>query len=231
MPAPVSPVAGAIRLAAGTVAFSALLFLSAGTVRWPAAWAYLAIITAVMVAYAVIVARLHPDLIEERLHPPADAKQWDKPFAAIVAVVGPIVLLLLCGLDHRLAWSGPAPGWAEVAGLLAVGGRRRVVASGRSPPTASSPALVRVQRDRGHRVVDTGPYRYRQAPGIRRVDDLHDRHDRSRWARASRSAPPPCSVVVLAVRTALEDRTLHEELDGYADYARRVRFRIVPGVW
>ena len=135
MPAPVSPVAGAIRLAAGTAAFSALLFLSAGTVRWPAAWAYLAIVTAVMVAYAAIVARLHPDLIEERLHP------------------------------------GYAGSMLYMIGLTVALGSR----------VALGPAAL--------------------------------------------------LGVVLGVRTALEDRTLHEELDGYAAYARRVRFRILPGIW
>lgn len=229
MPAPVSPVAGAIRLAAGTVAFSALLFLSAGTTRWPAAWAFLTIITAVMVAYAAIVARLHPDLIEERLHPPADAKRWDKPLAAIVAVVGPIVLLLLCGLDRRLAWSGPAPGWAEVGGLLAVaaGGALSLwaVAANRF-----FSALVRVQRDRGHRVVDTGPYRYVRHPGYAGSMLYMLGVTVALGSRVALGAAALLGVV-LGVRTALEDHTLHEELDGYADYAQRVRFRILPGIW
>jgi len=52
--------------------------------------------------------RIHPDLIEERRHPPADAKRWDKPFVAIVGVVGPVVLIVLGGLDRRWPWSPPA---------------------------------------------------------------------------------------------------------------------------
>lgn len=229
MPRSISPAVGAIRLAAGTAAFAALLFVAAGTAAWPAAWAYLAIITAVMVVYAAIVVRLHPDLIEERLRPPADAKQWDKPLAAIVAVAGPIVLLLLCGLDHRLQWSGPTPRWAQATGLFAVaaGGALSnwAVAANRF-----FSGLVRIQRDRGHHVVDTGPYRYVRHPGyagamIYMVGLT--------FALGSRVALAAAAVLcaVMALRTALEDRVLQGELEGYADYARRVRFRILPGVW
>ena len=229
MPATISPVAGAVRLVAGTAAFAALLFVAAGTVAWPAAWAYLAIITGVMVAHGVIVVRLHPDLIEERLRPPAGAKQWDKPLAAIVGVAGPIVLLLLCALDHRFRWSGPTPAWAQGAGFFAVaaGGALSnwAVAANRF-----FSAIVRIQRDRGHHVVDTGPYRVVRHPAyagamIYMVGLT--------FALGSRIALAATTVLcaVLAVRTALEDRTLRNELDGYAEYARRVRFRLLPGVW
>lgn len=229
MPSTIGPVSGAIRLVAGTAAFAALLFIAAGTVAWPAAWAYLAIISAVMVVYAVIIVRLHPDLIEERRRPPADAKQWDKPLAAIVAVVGPIVLLLLCGLDHRVRWSGPTPGWAQAAGFVAVaaGGALSnwAVAANRF-----FSALVRIQHDRGHHVVETGPYRYVRHPGYAgaMIYMLG-----LTFALGSRVALAAAAVLcaVLAVRTVLEDRTLRNELDGYADYARRVRFRLFPGVW
>src|SRR5512137_3054535 len=120
MPAPMSPVAGAIRLVAGTAAFAALLFVTAGTAAWPAAWAYLVTISAVMAVYAVIIARLHPELIEERRNPPADAKSWDKPFVVIVGMVGPVVFLVLAGLDHRFGWSRPTASWVQVLGILAV---------------------------------------------------------------------------------------------------------------
>jgi len=229
MPSTISPVRGAIRLVAGTAAFAALLFVAAGTAAWPAAWAYLAIITAVMAVYAAIVVRLHPDLIEERLHPPPDAKQWDKPLAAMVAVVGPIVLLLLCGLDHRFGWSDPTPRWAQAAGHFAVaaGGALSnwAVAANRF-----FSGLVRIQHDRGHQVVDAGPYRFIRHPGY--AGSMIYMIGMT-FALSSRVALAAAAVLcaVMVLRTALEDRTLREELDGYADYARRVRFRLFPGVW
>jgi len=224
-----SPVEGATRLIVGTGGFAALLFGAAGTIAWPAGWLYLAVITAVMVGYTAILLRVHPDLIEERRRPPADAKRWDKPFVAVVGVLGPITLLVLCGLDHRFRWSAPDPMWVQAGGFLAMaaGGSLTnwAVASNRF-----FSGLVRIQRDRGHRVVDTGPYRFVRHPGY--AGSMIYMMG-APFALESRVALVAAVVLcaVLVVRTALEDRTLKAELDGYADYAGRVRFRIVPGVW
>lgn len=229
MPAPMSPVAGAIRLVAGTAAFAALLFVTAGTVAWPAAWAYLVTISAVMAVYAVIIVRLHPELIEERRNPPADAKSWDKPFVVIVGMVGPVVFLLLAGLDHRFGWSGSTAAWVQAAGILAVAAGGLITNYAVSANRFFS-AIVRIQRDRGHQVIDAGPYSYVRHPGYT-GSMVH--MIGAALALGSRVALAAAIVfcLVLAVRTALEDRTLRAELDGYADYARRVRFRLVPGVW
>ena len=229
MPASTRDVAGAIRLVISTTIFGAILFLVAGTVAWPAAWAFLAIITAVIAVYSAIIVRLHPDLIEERRHPPADAKKWDKPLVAIVGVVGPTALILLAGLDRRFHWSPPTPAWAQVAGLVlvAAGGSlsNYAVAANRF-----FSALVRIQHDRGHLVVDTGPYRFVRHPSYAGSVIYMIGMSIALGSRAALVAAIVVSLV-LAVRTTLEDRTLQAELDGYAEYARRVRFRLVPGLW
>jgi protein-S-isoprenylcysteine O-methyltransferase Ste14 len=229
MPDRTFPVGAAIRFAFSTMAFAALLFLAAGTVAWPAAWAYLAIMTGMMALYGTIVVRLHPDLIEERTHPPADAKQWDKPFVAIVGVIGPVVLLLLAGLDRRFHWSPPASAWSEVVGLIFVAAgpalSNYAVASNRY-----FSSVVRIQRDRGHRVVDAGPYRFVRHPAYA-ASIIYMAG--AAIALGSRVALVAAAVLsaVLVVRTVLEDRVLQRELDGYTDYARRVRYRLVPWVW
>jgi protein-S-isoprenylcysteine O-methyltransferase Ste14 len=214
---------------AWTAAFAALLFAAAGTVAWPAAWVYLAIITTITVVHAAIVVRLHPGLVEERLRPPADAKRWDKPLVAIVAVFGPMVLLALCGLDHRFGWSGPRPAWAETAGLAAVaaGGGLSLWAVAANPFFSG---LVRIQRDRGHRVVDTGPYRVVRHPSYA-GSMVYMIGVTFALGSGVALAAAAALCAALIVRTALEDRTLQKELEGYADYARRVRFRLLPGVW
>ena len=229
MPRSVNPAVGAIRLSAWTAASAALLFATAGTVTWPAAWAYLALIAAITGAHAVIVVRLHPDLVQERLRPPSDAKAWDRPLVAIVAVFGPMLLLALCGLDRRFEWSGRSPAWAQAAGLAAVaaGGALSnwAVAANRF-----FSALVRIQRDRGHSVVDAGPYRYVRHPAYAGSVIYMIGMTFALGSHVALAAAVLVGVVTV-VRTSLEDKTLRRELDGYAEYTRRVRFRLLPGVW
>jgi protein-S-isoprenylcysteine O-methyltransferase Ste14 len=89
---------------------------------------------------------------------------------------------------------------------------------------------VRIQEDRGHRVVTTGPYRMVRHPmyaatiiGFAGVSLLLG----SWWA----FVPGAVCTVLFIIRTALEDRTLQAELPGYKDYAARTRYRLLPGVW
>lgn len=229
MAASFTPVSAAIRLVVSTACLGTVLFLVAGTMDWPAAWGYLAVITTVMGVYAGIIIRLHPELVEERRRPPADAKRWDRPFVAAIGVAGPAVLILLSGLDRRYHWSPPTPAWVQAAGLAigAAGGlfTNYAVASNRF-----FSSVVRIQRDRGHHVVDAGPYRFVRHPGY--AGSLAYMIGMA-VALGSRAALAATVLLALAlvVRTALEDRTLKAELDGYAAYADRVRFRLIPGIW
>ncbi len=219
---------GFLRLAVATAAYGAVLFACAGTIAWPAAWLYLAVMTAVFAGYMAVITR-HADLIQERRKPPADAKRWDKPLVAVIGSVGPAALLLVCGFDRRLGWSHPmAPAW-NAGGLLLVvlGGSLTnwAVASNRF-----FSAVVRIQRDRGHHVVDAGPYRLVRHPGY--LGSLIYMPGvalalGSWWALAVVAAIS----AVLVLRAALEDRTLCAELEGYPEYAGRVRYRLLPGVW
>jgi protein-S-isoprenylcysteine O-methyltransferase Ste14 len=223
------PAASAVRLLGSTVVFGAILFLLAGTVRWPAGWAFLAINFAVLSVYVTTLARLHPDLVQERKTPPADAKAWDKPLVAIVGIIGPFCLLFACGLDRRFRWSPAMPQALKAAGLL-------LLAAGGSLTNYAVlhnrffSAVVRIQRDRGHRVVDTGPYQVLRHPGY--IGSILHMVGQclalgSTWALTVAAAVS----LVLVARTALEDQVLTAELDGYADYARHVRYRLVPWVW
>jgi protein-S-isoprenylcysteine O-methyltransferase Ste14 len=217
-----------LRLVMATLVFGALLFAAAGTVMWAAAWAYLAIVTASLIVYSSILRR-HPDLIQERSKPPADAKKWDKPFVAIIGGIGPVVLIILCGVDRRLGWSRSMPAWLNLTGLCLVAAGSALTNSAVAANRFFS-AFVRIQRDRGHSVVESGPYRLVRHPGYL-GSILH--MFGTGFALGSWWALDVAALVslVLAIRTALEDRTLKSELDGYAEYAARVRFRLVPGIW
>lgn len=220
--------AGVTRLVVGTAVYGAVLFFCAGTIAWPAAWVYLAVMTVVFAVYMAVVSR-HPDLIAERRKPPADAKRWDRPFVTLIGAVGPAVLLLVCGFDRRFGWSPPiSPAW-NVVGLLlvAAGGSLSnwAVAANRF-----FSAVVRIQRERGHHVIDSGPYRRVRHPGY--VGSLIHMPGLA-LALGSLWALAVVGVIsaLLVVRTALEDRTLRAELEGYEAYVSRVRYRLLPGIW
>ncbi len=224
-----SRVSSIVRIVISTVAFAALMFGTAGTVAWPAAWIYLGIVTASIVVYAVILMRVHPDLIEERMHPPVDAKKWDRPFVAIVGGLGPLALLALSGFDRRFGWSTPMPAWLIVLGLAMVASGH-VLTNLAVAANRFFSAYIRIQRDRGHHVIDSGPYRFVRHPGYA-GSVLHmfgTGFALGSWLGVGVAA---VLTLVLAARTALEDRTLRCELDGYGEYAARVRFRLVPGIW
>jgi protein-S-isoprenylcysteine O-methyltransferase Ste14 len=219
---------GILRLCAMTVVYGLMLFVCAGTVAWPSAWLYLGIMSAVLLGYAAILKK-HPDLVAERQKPPGDAKRWDKPLVAVIGVIGPIALVLVCGLDRRFHWSPPMSAWWNAAGLLllAAGGTltNRAVAANRF-----FSAVVRIQRDCDHHVVDTGPCRLVRHPGY--LGSLIYMPGAALALSSWWGLVPVAAVsVVMIVRTALEDRTLRLELEGYDVYARRVRFRLVPGLW
>jgi protein-S-isoprenylcysteine O-methyltransferase Ste14 len=227
--APQSLIVGLARLVVSMLVFGAVLFLLAGTMAWPAGWAYLAVNVVILAAYSVILIRLHPDLVDERKTPPADAKAWDKPYVALVGALGPFLLVATCGLDHRMRWSAAVPDPLVIVGfvLMAGGGAftNYAVAHNRF-----FSAIVRIQRDRGHRVVDTGPYEILRHPGY--VGSILHMAGTS-LALGSWWALVVAGFLsaVITVRTAREDLTLREELEGYEDYVAHVRYRLFPWVW
>ena len=224
-----TPVRAMAALAAMTLVSGVVIFVAAGTVAWPAAWVYLAVISVLLGVYSAIMVRLHPDLIEERRHPPADAKRWDKPFVAILGGAGPLVLLIVCALDRRFGWSGPAASGLPVLGLLVVAAAGSLSAWAVATNRFFS-AVVRIQRDRGHHVVDSGPYRFVRHPGYA-GSILHLIGTSLALGSWPGMGLALVQAVLFVVRTSLEDATLQAELEGYAEYASRVPFRLVPGVW
>jgi protein-S-isoprenylcysteine O-methyltransferase Ste14 len=89
---------------------------------------------------------------------------------------------------------------------------------------------VRIQTERGHHVVDTGPYRIVRHPGYFAACLLFAGIALalgSWWALV----PEGLAALLIVIRTEWEDRTLHAGLAGYEAYAQRVRFRLIPGVW
>ncbi len=216
-----------VETAVSFVIFAASLFVPAGRLDWPMAWAVIALWLAFAVVGFVV---LSPELIAERSRiVPAGAEPSD----VVVAGLGGLFLfpasLVVCGLDARNAWSPALPGVLRDAALAVfAGGYAFTLWGARANPFAST--VVRVQRERGHRVIDAGPYAFVRHPLYAGALVAHLALPvalGSLWG----IAPAACGAALFVLRTILEERTLAAKLEGYPAYMLRVRWRLVPGVW
>ena len=205
-----------------------VLFLSAGPIDWIAAWLFLGTYALFILTVGIWVARKHPDVVNERGKIARNAKPWDKVLMTIYTVML-FVLFGVAGLDAgRYGWSMMPP----VVQMVGYGGflLASAVTYWAMAVNPFLATIVRIQADRGHYVVTTGPYRYVRHPmyammflmwpGIALLLG-------SWWALI----PALVIIVVFVIRTALEDKTLHTELPGYAEYAQHTRYRLLPGIW
>jgi protein-S-isoprenylcysteine O-methyltransferase Ste14 len=205
-----------------------VLFGGSGDGRWIAAWLLVAVFVAAQIA-AFREMKRQPDLLVERSKLQPGTKPWDKLLVALLAVVVPLLTWSTAALDHRYGWSGREHIALVAAGfvLMVLGIRltQRAIAENRF-----FAATVRIQADRGQTVVSSGPYAYVRHPGYTGILGLTIGTPLalgSAWALL----PAALGVIVLIVRTVLEESTLRAGLAGYADYTKRVRSRFVPHVW
>jgi protein-S-isoprenylcysteine O-methyltransferase Ste14 len=204
------------------------LFWSAGRLDWWAAWAALAVWLVTFAAMDVLLIRFNPELMAERLSPPKNAKKWDRAILSILRLAQ-LARYILAGLDLRYGWTGGFPLVAQIAGLtVCVLGHALWIWAMVSNRFFSQ--VVRIQSERGHAVAKTGPYRYVRHPayvGLALFDLALSVLLASWWALLAGGI---CAIL-LVLRTSLEDRSLQAELTGYGDYARQVRYRLLPGIW
>jgi protein-S-isoprenylcysteine O-methyltransferase Ste14 len=210
------------------VLLTAVLFGGSGDWSWLGGWVLVALF-AVFQVQSFRQMQRQPDLLVERSKVQPGTKSWDKGLVALIALVCPLVTWIVAALDHRFLWASPGPSWWIAAGALLVvaGGYLTQRAIAANPFFSGT---VRIQEDRGQTVVSGGPYAYVRHPGYAGLLAFTFGTPLtlgSRWALL----PAACGAIVLVLRTALEDRTLHAELDGYAGYAARVRSRLIPFVW
>ncbi len=223
---------GSMRLAiawvAGIGVFAVILFWPAGRLEWITGWLYLGIVALYFLVNGIYLERVNPGLIEARMRMGKGTKRWDIAWGL---VFGPVLLsiYLVAGLDAvRFGWSTMSPVFWPMGLFLFVPGA--VLLSWSMGVNPFFEKTVRIQTDRGHRVIDTGPYAFVRHPGYLGFFGwcLSAPFLLGSWWSL---VPAALSVVGIIIRTALEDRTLQKELDGYQAYAERVRYRLVPGVW
>jgi protein-S-isoprenylcysteine O-methyltransferase Ste14 len=226
--APLTPGRLVAKLVSAVLLLALALFVPAGTWRWPAAWAYIGLYLAFAVPVGIWLQRTNPALLADRLDWSKRApKAWDR---VLIALLVPFFVgaYATAGLDFRFGWS-ELPWSLRGACFALVGGFYGLLFLVLRENAFLS-RVVEVRPEAGQRVVTTGPYAVVRHPMYAGY---------VLWVLATPlalgSLPAlPASAVIAAgvvVRTALEDRTLRAELPGYAEYAARVRWRLVPGVF
>jgi len=205
----------------------AMVFIPAGRLNYTQGWICLAVMVIGFSAVTAYVAKRTPSLIRRRMRAGAGTPFWDRLFVIALQLLF-VAILVVGGLDARYGWSS-LPLWLQAAGLILMIAGMLLLgwAMGQNPHFETT---VRIQTDQHHRVIESGPYRIVRHPGyaagilifIGMALVLN-----SAWAML----PATLSLANLVARTWAEDRFLQENLKGYRDFAKRTRYRLVPGIW
>ena len=209
--------------------FGAILFLAAGRLDWTPGWIYLGLNALTQLLSAIILIPRRPEMLSERSKVREGTKSWDRLLAPGIVIFGTLAVLITAGLDARWGWSPSfSPGLTGTGLLLAFASQMFVLWAMASNPFFA--ATVRIQSERGQQVVSSGPYGLVRHPGYAGslVYNLAIPLVLNSWWTF---LPAALTILLLVVRTALEDRTLQAERPGYADYARRVPQRLIPFIW
>ncbi len=220
-----------IRLVVAYLLIPLILLICGGDLGWWQAWFYSLLILAAGIGGRMWAEQRHPGLLAERqnIENFQNAKTWDKVLAPMMAVSVGYSMVFVAGLDHRYNWSSEFPLWPIVIGFILISLGYAFAAWALAENHFFS-SVVRIQTDRGHVVCDSGPYRFVRHPGYAGnilalfgiVLALS-----SVWTLI----PAAVASIIAVIRTVLEDQTLQEELPGYRDYARRVRYRLIPWIY
>ena len=205
-----------------------LIFLPAGSINWAPGWVFIAVLVLALGVSALVLARVNPIIYRARSRFQAGTKAWDR---ALLAAILPamVAILPVAALDAgRFHW-WPVPLWAVPVGYAGLLWGIAVTAWAQAVNPFFEPG-VRIQSERHQHVVDGGPYRFVRHPGYIAAIAMF-----LGMALALGSAlallPAALASGLLVLRTSWEDRLLRDELPGYEDFARRVRWRLLPGLW
>jgi len=206
-----------------------ILFGFSRDLAWTQAWLFSVMVFGTGIGGRVLAELKHPGLMVERQHVAQDVKGWDKVLAPLMAISIIFPHVIVAGLDHYHGWTTPFPLWLQtLAGVLILLGYSFTIWALVENRFFST--LVRIQTDRGHTVCDSGPYRFIRHPGY--AGDVFASFLitfllGSWWVMV----PAVLALIIAVIRTELEDSALISDLPGYQEYASRVRYRLIPGLW
>jgi protein-S-isoprenylcysteine O-methyltransferase Ste14 len=220
----IMPISAYIQSAAFLVLAAVALFASASTIAIAGFWFYLAIFAAVVAASLLW---LDPGLLRERMRPGAKRP----PLALQLFMIVLVLPWIVAGLDRgRFHWSDSVPPWLQAVGLIGLAGGYALCFWAMAVNRFFS-SVIRIQSDRGQYVVTTGPYAFIRHPGYTGGIIIIIASGVALGSWLATAFLVVFSLPFLLYRAITEDRILQTELPGYADYAARVRCRLVPGIW
>jgi protein-S-isoprenylcysteine O-methyltransferase Ste14 len=204
------------------------LFLPAGTWRWTRGWLFVAAFCVAVTTSSLYLRQVNPDILAARINRHQGTEPWDKALVVCLLLAWLATFPVAALDDERFEW-WPLPWWAVALGYALLLAGMGILTWAEAVNKFFEPT-VRIQADRGHQVIDTGPYGIVRHPGyvggmlffVGTALCLG-----SLWALI----PAGLASLLLMVRTKWEDQMLKEKLLGYTEYAQRVRSRLIPWVW
>lgn len=208
-----------------------ILFVCGGDFSWWQGWGFSILLFFSGIGGRILAEKRHPGILIERFisEKTMNAKPWDKVLSPLMAISLTFPLVIVSGLDHRYEWTPLFPTWLNIFGLVLIA-LGYAFAAWALVENRFFSSTVHIQTDRGHSVCDSGPYQIVRHPGYAGnllalpgiIIALN-----SIWTLI----PAVLALIIAVIRTILEDKTLHKELPGYRKYARRVRYRLFPGIY
>lgn len=214
-----------IQVMMSVILIAIILLVSAGKIDWIYAWVYITSSLLVIIINAFI---FPTELISERGRKKENIEKWDRLISGLITFPW-LALYIVSGLDIRFGLSLELASWIHITGLVIFALGNAFVSWAMISNIYFS-TVVRIQYDRGHTVSIGGPYRFMRHPGyVGMIIYLLASPIilGSIWALI----PASLAVILFIIRTAFEDNTLKNKLEGYKEYAERVKYRLIPGIW
>ncbi|HEY1926230.1 MAG TPA: isoprenylcysteine carboxylmethyltransferase family protein [Caulobacteraceae bacterium] len=231
VPVDPKPMSRGVALAYGIgtpLLFGTSVFVPAGDIGWISGWVFLAVLVASFGASALVIAKVNPVIYRARSRFQQGTEKWDVVLVTLI-LSAMAAEILVASLDAgRMHWSHVSS-WAVLFGYALLLAGIAVTAWAQAVNPFFEPG-VRIQSERGQRPISNGPYRFIRHPGYAAAIGMFlgiPLALASWWGLI----PGALASALLVVRTSLEDRLLAAQLPGYAEYARKTRYRLAPGVW
>lgn len=206
-----------------------VFFVSAGGIADPRPWLFFGTALAHYSVSTVVQYKLNPQLLVQRLKRKREgSKLWDEILMRVSNLMVLISIPAIAGLDGRFRWSN-FDAYFVVVGLVFIV-VSSVLLNWAMMVNPHFEPTVRIQKERDHKVVKSGPYNVVRHPGYL-AGILFAISIPLIIGSVFAFIPVGIYVLLMIVRTWLEDKTLQEELEGYSEYASQVRYKLFPGIW